>query len=100
MNDIEIIIKLVQVNRFLIRLEIKKTDLNYLRNMQQQNKYMYNENVNLVLSFSCSYFQWDFISICKVLKIIVSLLFQQIKIADKISIKIGSTSSPLFLKLN
>ena len=29
MNDIEIIIKLVQVNRCLIRLEIKRTDLNY-----------------------------------------------------------------------
>ena len=57
MNNIEIIMNLVQVNRYLIRLEIKRTDLNYLRNMQQQNKYMYNENVNLVLSSSCSYFQ-------------------------------------------
>ena len=45
MNNIEIIIKLVQVNRYLIRLEIKRTDLNYLRNMQQQNKYMYQQKL-------------------------------------------------------
>ena len=35
MNDIETIKKLVQVNRYSIRLGGKRTDLNYLRNMQQ-----------------------------------------------------------------
>ena len=35
MNDIQIIIKLFQVNRYSIRLGGKRTDLNYLRNMQK-----------------------------------------------------------------
>ena len=35
MNDIDISIKLVQVNRYLIRLGAKMIDLNYLRKMQQ-----------------------------------------------------------------
>ena len=57
MIDIEISKKLVQVNRYSIRLGVKRADANYLRNMQQQNKYMYNEKFNAVLSSSCSFFQ-------------------------------------------
>ena len=35
MSDKEISIKLVQVNRYSIRLGVKRNDSNYLRKMQQ-----------------------------------------------------------------